>query len=427
MKINKIIKSHILSQVVDKGRRKIGIEVECFVYTKNYKRLSVNPSKGYSAIDLLHDLNNISKKENGSYSLEPGGQIEWSSPPFEDIRDLEKSIHSYKKAIDSVLEKKGLSSLYIGVEPFFDPDSIDLIKQKKYQLMNLNMEKRGTLGKWMMRNTSSIQLNYDIIDENDLEAVMFVADCIHPISAYLFSNSPFQLGKPVGENNLRNHIWEDTDTTRCRTLFDHRINQPEHLLDLYIEFMMEVPGIFQLDGNLVIQDTDLTLGKDLKKKLINGKIRSEDIEAALHQIFTNVRLKSLIEIRDIDCLPFNHILAPVAFFTGLISDNSIRDQLINEFLSWSPQDRKHWNKIALKLDADQIGPKKRKFMQWIKWAGEIAIEGLQKRNLDETKYFLEYYQNVIDNGSLSIQRQNDFLSSGKTLEKYIFEKIVDTS
>ena len=66
MKINKKIKSHILSQTVDKGRRKIGIEVECFVYTKNYKRLSVNSSKEYSATDLLHELNNIFKKKNGS-------------------------------------------------------------------------------------------------------------------------------------------------------------------------------------------------------------------------------------------------------------------------------------------------------------------------------------------------------------------------
>ena len=420
MKINKKIKSHILSQTVDKGRRKIGIEVECFVYTKNYKRLSVNSSKEYSATDLLHELNNIFKKKNGSYSLEPGGQIEWSSPPFEDIRDLEKSIYSYKKSIDSVLEKRGLISLYIGVEPFCDPDSINLIKQKKYQLMNLNMEKRGTLGKWMMRNTSSIQVNYDIIDENDLEEVMFIADCIHPISAYLFSNSPFQLGKPVGENNLRNHIWENTDTTRCRTLFDHKIDHPNQLLDSYIEFMMGVPGIFKLDNELEIQDTDLTLGKDLMKKLINDKIRSEDINAALHQIFTNVRLKSLIEIRDIDCLPFKHILAPVAFLTGLISDKSIRKRLINEFLIWSPQERKLWNNNASSLDVNQSGPDNRTYLDWITLVGELAIRGLCNRGYNETKYFSNYFYNIIEKGPINIQYQNHFKSSNKLLREFLF-------
>ncbi|SVB22558.1 uncharacterized protein METZ01_LOCUS175412, partial [marine metagenome] len=90
VKMNKKIKSHILSQTVDKNNRKIGIEVECFVYTKNIKRIPVNPSNNYSAINLLHELNNVSNKTDGVYSLEPGGQIEWSSPPFSDMSGLEK-------------------------------------------------------------------------------------------------------------------------------------------------------------------------------------------------------------------------------------------------------------------------------------------------------------------------------------------------
>ena len=420
MKINKKIKSHILSQTVDKDRRKIGIEVECFVYTKNIKRIPVNPSNNYSAINLLHELNNVSNKTNGVYSLEPGGQIEWSSPPFSDISGLEKSLYSYKKLIDDVLKKRNLMSLYIGVDPFCDPESIDLIEHKKYQLMNSNMKKNGTLGKWMMRNTASIQVNYDIIDERDAEEIMFISDCIHPISAYLFSNSPFQLCKPVGDNNLRNQIWENTDSNRCRSLFDHKIDRPDQLIDSYIKFMMAVPGIFKLDDNLQIQNTDLTLGKQLEQKLINKKIKKEDIQAALHQIFTNVRLKSLIEIRDIDCLPFRHILAPVAFLTGLLTDNSIRKQLISEFLKWSTQERQLWNRAALKLDPNQSGPDNRTYLDWITWVGEIAIKGLCNRGYNETKYFSNYFYSIIEKGPISIQDQNHFKSSNKSLGEFLF-------
>ena len=190
--------------------------------------------------------------------------------------------------------------------------------------MNMNMEKRGSLGKWMMRNTSSIQVNYDIIDQKDLEEVMFIADCIHPISAYLFAHSPFHLGKSVGRKNLRNHIWENTDNTRCRSLLDHGIYNYDNLLDLYISRMMEAPGIFRLDDNLDIKESRLTLRDDLEKKWSKKTLTSNDIQAALHQIFTNVRLKTLIEIRDIDCLPFEYIIAPVAFLTGLIENRSFR-------------------------------------------------------------------------------------------------------
>ena len=131
MNINKKIKSHILSQTVDKNDRKIGIEVECFIFTKNFKRIPVNSLNNYSAIDLLNELNDTSKKTNGVYSIEPGGQIEWSSPPFSNIRNLEKSLYNHKKLIDGVLKKRDLIPLYMGVDPFHGPDSIDLIENKK--------------------------------------------------------------------------------------------------------------------------------------------------------------------------------------------------------------------------------------------------------------------------------------------------------
>ena len=193
MILNKKIKSNILSKTVGLDERKIGIEVECFIYNKNYKRIPVNQSNEYSATDLLQELNSV-PNNNGHYSLEPGGQIEWSSLPFKNINDLEISLLSYKRRLDKILRKRDLKSLYMGVDPFHDPETIDLINEKKNYLMNLNMEKKDTLGKWMMRNTSSIQINYDIVDEKDAEEIMFIADCIHPISSYLFSNSPFKLG-----------------------------------------------------------------------------------------------------------------------------------------------------------------------------------------------------------------------------------------
>ena len=421
MELNEKIKEHILSKSVLNSERKIGIEVECFIYKKNFSRIPVNKSKEYSAIDLLNELNNINKDENGTYSLEPGGQIEWSSPPCENMFELDGALSSYKSLIDTILIKRNLISLYIGVEPFTDPDSLELIDQKKYQLMNVNMEKRGSLGKWMMRNTSSIQVNYDIIDQRDLEEVMFIADCIHPISAYLFSHSPFHLGKSVGTKNLRNHIWENTDNSRCRSLLDHGIYNTDNLLDLYISRLMKAPGIFRLDDNLDIKESRLRLRDELEKKWLSKTLRSNDIQAALHQIFTNVRLKTLIEIRDVDCLPFEYIIAPVAFLTGLIENRSLRVELVSELSSWTKQERKNWNKLALQLDFDKGSLRNKKYIDWIKWIAEIAIGGLEQRKLGEEKYFVEYYQNIIDNGPLSIQIQNSYSLSKKSLENFIFD------
>ena len=422
MNLNKYIKSHILSKLVKEQDRKVGIEVECFIYTKNYKRLNVNSLNEYDAINLFKELETNSNKDDiGSFSLEPGGQVEWSSPAFSNIHDLNNSLQKYKNLIDEILNKHDLINLYIGVDPFNNPESIDLINQKKYQLMNESMERNGTLGKWMMRNTSSIQLNYDIINERDANEIAFILDCLHPISAYLFSYSPYQLEQPVNEKNLRNYIWENTDNYRCKSLLDHGIVYPSALLEEYINYIKTVPLIFELDKNLKPERTKYqTVGDQLLDKYMTKELRKEDIEAALHQIFTNVRFKSLIEIRDIDCLPFKYILSPVAFFSGIIFDENNRKAMLDEFSKWDINERKLWNKSSLILDLNQDGPNGKSYYDWVVWAAELSIEGLRNRGQGEEIYFLEYFSNIIDNGPLTLQSQNMFLKSKESLQKFIF-------
>ena len=96
-----------------------------------------------------------------------------------------------------------------------------------------------------------------------------------------------------GNLNLRNHIWENTDSDRCRSLVDHGIFERKDLLELYLEFASKVPSIFKLDDDFNIQSSQSALGDDLKSRFDKGLLRPEDIQAALHQIFTNVRLKNL--------------------------------------------------------------------------------------------------------------------------------------
>ena len=319
MSVHNKVKSYILSNNIgDNAARKIGVEVECFVFDKNYYRIPVNKGSIYSASDLLEELNSIEKISNASFSLEPGGQIEWASPACETIQELDKSFLIYKKTLDEILNREGYKSLFIGVDPLYEPRDVGLIKLMKYQLMDKNMEEKGSLGKWMMRNTCSIQINYDIKNGKDLEESVYILDCLHPVLSYLFSHSPFQKGEVIGNLNLRNHIWENTDDSRCKSLINHGIIDKRSVLDAYIDFVLHVPGIFKLDSKNNIQKTEFSLGEDLRIKYSKGVLSQEDIKAALHQIFTNVRLKNLIEVRDIDCLPFNSIMAPVAFVTGLI-------------------------------------------------------------------------------------------------------------
>ncbi len=407
MEIHDKIRSFILSNLVHTKDQTIGIEEECILYTKEDYRLPVNPGDEFSATDLLAIMNeNVGR--NGVYSLEPGGQLEWSSPPYRDLNTLFTAIGKHKQALKKVVKANNLKIINYSVEPKFIPDDIDLINLQKYHLMNANMELNGTMGKWMMRNTSSIQINFDITSERGLEDMTFVADCLQPVSAYLFANSPFRKGEPTGLENTRNVIWENTDNSRCRNLINHGIEFPERIIDQYIDFIMGVPGIFELDGSGIIVSTNQTLGERLIELDNLGKLRTEDIQSALHQIFTNVRLKNLVEIRGSDRPPMGYEMAPVAFWTAILTVESIRDELLSVVKSWTVEGRHKFNKASLVLDDSQTGPDGKTYREWNQWVGDLALAGLKERGLEEEKFFDSFFEIVMEKGPFGLQAQFNY-------------------
>jgi len=401
MNLHEQIRSHIFSKTVSPENRTIGLEEECILYTQEHRRLPVNPCDEFSATDLLKTMNETIG-DNGVYTLEPGGQLEWSSPPLKDLNGLHSALEKHKSSLQSVCDNNGLKILSYGVEPNFAPEEIDLIDQLKYQLMDANMERNGTMGKWMMRNSASIQINFDITDEQDLEEMVFVADCLHPVCAYLFANSPKQLGKNVGQKNLRNLIWENTDNHRCRNLIDHGIDCPDDIVNRFIDYVLDVPGIFQVDdvGNFV--NTNQTMGKRLTELKNANQLRNEDIKAALHQIFTNVRLKNLVEVRGADRPPMGYEMAPVAFWTGILTVKPVREEMLSAVRDWPVDERHQFNRASLILDDSQIGPNGKSYREWNQWAGELALVGLKERGLGEERFFDSFFKIVMENGPFSL-------------------------
>ena len=403
MEIKKKIKSFILSSLASNSNRKIGIEEEIIIYNSNRKRLPVNSGEDFSASDLIDILNKIEK--NGIYSLEPGGQVEWSSLPYDNLIKLDHAQKIKNVNFNQILDQNNLKKISYSVDPFYEPEDIDLINDKKYILMNKNMINNGTMGKWMMRNTASIQINFDFKDEQELEEMVFIADCIHPISAFLFSNSPMMNGEKVKNKNIRNIIWNNTDNSRCGNLIDHNINTSENLVNKYIDYICKVPAIFQLDRKGKAQGTSGTLIDRLKYLDNINALTDEDISSALRQIFTNVRLKNLVEIRGADRPPYGYEMAPVSFWTGLLTVESIRSEIIKEIKNWKYEDRIRFNESSLILNDSKLTIKNKKYSYWNKWFGELALQGLKERGLGEEVLFKEFFNIVMTKGPFSLQHQ----------------------
>ena len=107
-----------------------------------------------------------------------------------------------------------------------------------------------------------------------MEETAFIADCLHPIAAYLFSNSPFKNDKPALDKNLRSIIWSNTDNARCNNLFDHGIISKTGLLDKYIEFFLNTPSIFSFNKEGKTIRSKQSFGQLIKEQKIKGEAKN---------------------------------------------------------------------------------------------------------------------------------------------------------
>ena len=405
MDLKSEVKNVILSSLKDPSDIKIGIEIENIIYNDRNKRIAVNPGNDFSAIELLQILND-KKNSFENYSLEPGGQLEWASAPYRNLNDLEDSIIAQRKLLKEVLGRKQLKVIPYGLDPNFSPTDIELINRKRYIFMDNNMEKSGSMGEWMMRCTSSVQVNFDTSSKDEMEEIVFVADCLHPIASYLFSNSPFKNKEPANEKNLRNIIWANTDNSRCNNLFDQGIFFKKGLVDEYIKFFLSVPAIFSLDRNGRVVKTKSIIGELLLGKKDNGTLNKNHILSFLRQVFTNVRIKDLVEIRGADRTPEGFEIAPAAFWTGLLMVKSIRKTILDIVSSWGKKDRNLLNNAGFSLKTSQVGPGNKTYGYWIDYFGQLALKGLIKRRLGEEKLFHNFFDAVKKDGPFSLKSQN---------------------
>lgn len=422
MNLAKKMKSEILSCTVQKNRRKIGLEVEGLYYNRFFTRLPVNPTDQYSATDLINDIQeNIPKDGGFSYSLEPGGQLEWASAPAVSLWDIQKQFEQHLYLEDKFCRKNHVGRLYLSLEPMCTPNDIDLIKLNKYQLMHNLFTKTGNLGPWMMRNTTSIQLNIDYTSEQDANEMAFLADSIQPFYSILFSNSPFMRGSSVGSANMRWKIWGDTDPGRCGSLIEHGMISPQNMADDYATWILGVKTIFKYNRHGDAESFNGTLGDMVQSDPTAIK---RHLLSSLHQSFTHVRFKTVLEVRASDRPPKGMEMAPVAFIAGLLTVPKTRAIGLEIVSRWSAEERKKLISSAGDLSFDPMGPENKSIGEWLEFWAQLALEGLDERERlfglkNERPMVQSFLENVLTLGPKTIQIQNEFQETGGSIENFL--------
>ncbi len=269
-------------------------------------------------------------KSGGKWTIEPGGQIEFSSAPHSSLNAIEADLQNAFARLRQTSAELNLTFLAISFDPLRTIDEQNWFLKPRYKLMKPYLATRGRRAWDMMTRTCSVQVNLDYENESDLIKKFIIGNRLAPTVAAIFANSPFVDGADSGCQSARVKTWLETDANRCGV--SPLALQKEFSLSDFIEYALDVPMLFAERGGAYLQDFT---GKPFREFLANERYAPtvQDWQTHLTTIFTEVRLKNYLEFRAADGGNLEHALAVAALWKGLLYDR----QSLEEALAIAPQ------------------------------------------------------------------------------------------
>ena len=196
------------------------------------------------------------KRDKAQITLEPGGQIELSGEPCDTIHCTYGEFTQHIRELLEVSEPLDIVFLGLGMQPVSRIDEIEWVPKKRYRIMGPYMPKVGKLGQRMMKQTATVQTNFDYLDEKDAMAKFRTGMGLAPLLIAMFANSPISDGRLNGYRSFREHIWTDTDRSRSGLLRFAFL--PDVSFANYVEYALDVPMYFIVRHHDYIDMTSMT-------------------------------------------------------------------------------------------------------------------------------------------------------------------------
>ena len=426
-----------------KNKIKIGVEHEKFILNKDtLLPVSYEETNGIKNIlekltltgwKPFYDDNQQTiialKKGKEAITLEPGGQIELSGAPLDNIHETCEETTNHLRELKKLGNEFNFILLGMGVEPNLGLDDFPWMPKQRYVIMKKYMKKVGTLGQHMMKRTCTNQVNIDYSSEEDMVEKFRIMLNLEAIATAMFSNSPFDQGKISKYKSLRSHFWHNTDADRTGLLpfvFEKDFN-----FEKYVEYALDVPMYFVIRNHKYIDMTNYTFRDFMKNNIskdLNIEPTIEDWVNHLSTLFPQVRLKQFLEIRSMDACSWDLICSQPAFWIGILYNDEAIDKTNEIVEGWTQNDRNLINNLA-PLEGLQTKFKNSDLLDIAQKLFEISKSGLDKRNIlvknekyNETFYLKDLEQNLSNGHSPADLLINKYNGKWKKNIKKIYEE-----
>jgi len=285
------------------------------------------------------------EKNRLTITLEPGGQLELSTPPRKRLRQTIDDYFLFLHDLIPFLDVRGMYLTAIGYQPVSSIRSIPFLPKKRYDHMQTYFKTKGRLAHNMMKGTASTQLSIDYSSEQDYIKKNRVINYLSPLVYCIFDNAPFFEGALHEKRSARSIIWDNCDTDRCGApggVFTDKFSY-----EAYAQYILNTPAIVHKKNDVLITDGD----KKIRDVFDPKTFSQEELEYLLTMVFPDSRTKTYIEIRMGDSLPYPYSIAYAAFWKGLLYNGKNLNTLFTQAIE---SDKRTLDKVKKDIRANGV-------------------------------------------------------------------------
>jgi len=254
-------------------------------------------------------------------TLEPAAQLELSAGPFVGLDEASACFEAFDKKVAEILSPVGQRALLVGYHPTAAAEDLQLIPKRRYKFMNFYLGDIGASGVRMMRGSASTQVSIDYFSVKDCLRKLRLAFALTPIFALITDNAAVFEGRPRPHKLMRTELWLKCDPDRCCLV--PGVMDSGFSLERYAEYILDTPAILIPCKEQEWCYSEKTFGELYADTVMDRA----DIEHAVGMFFTDVRLKTYIEIRPADSMPVPFVVAYAGLIKGLFYSEASLDAL----------------------------------------------------------------------------------------------------
>ncbi len=251
-----------------------------------------------------------------SVTLEPGGQIELSTPPAADLVAAVEALRADRAALRDHLAAAGFGAAPLGADLARPVARIN--PNVRYAAMEAHFDALGCAGSGqaMMSATAALQVNLDAGPAEGWGDRLALLRTMVPMLVALSSTSPYLGGRTSGWHSMRQGTWQGIDHGRSDPV---AAGEPT---SAWADYALDAAVMLIRDGSELRAVTRrVSFGDWLRGHSPFGRApTTEDLDYHLTTLFPPVRPRGYLEIRCVDAMPDRWWPAVAAVTATLAND-----------------------------------------------------------------------------------------------------------